>query len=108
VKGSNVLGTDKIAAAVASTYSGRYAEAYTAATTAAAASVTTYKRIAALEPDDPNVQLELAQAAETAQDAASAIAAYEAFLKLAPDDSSASIVKDRLKQLKPAPTATKK
>jgi tetratricopeptide (TPR) repeat protein len=104
VKGTNVIGTDKVSAAVATTYSARYGEALTAAQTASAAAVETYKRIVALQPDDPNVQLELAQAAETAQDAPSAIAAYEAFLRLAPDDSSAAIVKDRLEQLKPAPT----
>ena len=62
--------------------------------------VDAYKKIAALQPDDPNIQLELAQAAQQAGDTATAIAAYTTFLKLAPDDPSASIVKAQLKQLK--------
>ena len=52
-----------------------------------------------LQPNDPNVQLELAQAAQQTGDAATAIAAYERFLKLAPDDPSATIVREQLKQL---------
>ena len=71
-----------------------------AAQTAAANAVTTYKKIVALQPNDPNVQLELAQAAQQAGDNAAAIAAYTAFLKLAPDDPSAPIVKQQLKSLK--------
>ncbi len=72
------------------------------ARTASAAAVAAYKRIAALQPGDPNVQLELAQAAQQAGDLPAAIAAYEAFLKLAPDDPSAVIVKQQLKQLQQA------
>ena len=59
--------------------------------------------LAALEPDDPNTQLELAQAAQQTGDATTAIAAYERFLKLAPDDPSASVVRDQLKQLRASP-----
>jgi hypothetical protein len=67
---------------------------------ASASAVDAYTRIAKLSPNDPNVQLELAQAAQQAGDTATAIAAYTTFLKLAPDDPSASIVKAQLKQLK--------
>ncbi len=67
---------------------------------ASAAAVDAYKRIAKLSPNDPNVQLELAQAAQQAGDTATAIEAYTTFLKLAPDDPSAPIVKAQLKQLK--------
>ena len=62
--------------------------------------VTAYKRLVALQPDDPNVQLELAQAAQQTGDSATAIGAYEAFLELAPDDPSATIVREQLKQLR--------
>jgi len=65
-----------------------------------------YKRIVVLQPGDPNVQLEFAQAAQQAGDVASAIAAYAAFLKLAPDDPNAPIVKQQLKQLRQTPTAS--
>ena len=45
-------------------------------------------------------------AAENANDLPSAISAYEAFLKLAPDDPSADAVKARVEQLKTASQAT--
>ena len=77
----------------------------TDARTASAAALAAYKKIAALQPGDPNVQLELAQAAQQAGDLPTAIAAYEEFLKLAPDDANAVIVKQQLKQLKQASTS---
>ena len=52
--------------------------------------MTAYKQIAKLQPNDPNIQLELAQAAQQAGDTAAAIAAYKTFLKLAPDDPNAA------------------
>ena len=67
---------------------------------ASSSAVAAYKKIVKLQPSDPNVQLELAQAAQQAGDTASAIAAYAKFLKLAPDDPNAPIVKQQLKQLK--------
>ncbi|MCZ7589372.1 MAG: tetratricopeptide repeat protein [Gaiella sp.] len=70
------------------------------AQTEAALAVDAYKRLVALQPDDPNVQLELAQAAQQVGDAQTAIAAYEQFLKLAPDDPSAGVVREQVKQLR--------
>jgi tetratricopeptide (TPR) repeat protein len=61
--------------------------------------VNVYKRLVKVTPKDPNVQLELAQAAQQAGDQTTAIAAYTAFLKLAPDDPNAAIVRQQLKQL---------
>jgi regulator of sirC expression with transglutaminase-like and TPR domain len=72
----------------------------TAAQSAASEAVATYERIAALQPGDPNVQLELAQTAQQVGNNTVAIAAYEKFLKLAPDDPNAPIVKQQLKTLK--------
>jgi DNA-binding SARP family transcriptional activator len=76
------------------------------AQTASAQAVAAYQKIAALAPNDPNVQLELAQAAQQAGDTATAIAAYTRFLELAPDDPSAAIVKSQLKQLKQSSTTS--
>ena len=45
--------------------------------TASAQAVEQYKKIAELQPNDPTVQLELAQAAQSANDIATTIAAYE-------------------------------
>jgi tetratricopeptide (TPR) repeat protein len=78
----------------------------TEAQTASAGAVDAYKAIVKLTPNDPNIQLELAQAAQQAGDAPSAIAAYTAFLKLAPDDPNAPIVKQTLKQLKQTSTSS--
>jgi tetratricopeptide (TPR) repeat protein len=72
---------------------------YQQAAAEAAAAVDAYKRLARLQPDDPNVQLELAQAAQQVGDSTTAIAAYRKFLKLSPDDPNASVVQAQLKQL---------
>jgi len=58
-----------------------------------------WKKIAKLSPQDASTQLSLAQAATNAQDTATAIAAYKAFLKLAPGDSQAPAARKTLKQL---------
>ena len=91
---------DPIALGVTGQLSDRVTSAYQEAQTQATLAVDAYERLAELQPDDPNVQLELAQAAQQTGDAARAIAAYERFLELAPDDSNASIVRDQLKQLR--------
>ena len=57
------------------------------------------ERAVELQPQDPTVQLELAQAAQSAGDVATTIAAYERFLKLAPNDPTAPEIKRILKQL---------
>ena len=82
--------------------SGEINAAFQDAQTEATLAVDAYKRLVALQPNDPNVQLELAQAAQQVGDAATAIAAYERFLKLAPDDPSADVVRQQLKQLRAA------
>jgi tetratricopeptide (TPR) repeat protein len=59
-----------------------------------------YDRIARVNPRDPQVQLLLASSAEQAGDLDAAIAAYERFLELAPEDSSAPAVKRTLRELR--------
>jgi regulator of sirC expression with transglutaminase-like and TPR domain len=59
-----------------------------------------YQQLTLLTPQDPSVFLQLGVASESAQDYTSAIAAYDQFLKLAPDDASAPLVKQQLKILK--------
>jgi Flp pilus assembly protein TadD len=73
---------------------------YQQASAEAAAAVTAYTRLAAIQPNDPNVQLELAQAAQQVGDSTTAIAAYQRFVKLSPDDPNASVVQAQLKQLR--------
>jgi Flp pilus assembly protein TadD len=95
---------DKISTTINARSSAEIQALLTDAQSASSEAVATYKRIAALSPNDPNVQLELAQAAQQAGDVASAIVAYETFLELAPDDPSASIVEQQLKQLRQTST----
>ncbi len=91
---------DRVGTAVNAEASAAVSSALQEAQTEAALAVDAYKRLVALQPNDPNVQLELAQAAQQVGDAATAIAAYERFLKLAPDDPSAGVVRQQLKQLR--------
>jgi tetratricopeptide (TPR) repeat protein len=103
--GNKAITPDPITSALSTTYEQQIGAAYAEIQTATGQSVEMYKKIAALEPDDPTVQLELAQAAQSANDTATVIAAYEAYLKLAPDDPTAPEVRRLLKQYKQA-TAT--
>lgn len=80
--------------------------ANTAATTAFQKMQTTYRdalgvyqKLAQRSPKDPILQLQLANAAESASDTTTALAAYKRFVKLAPDDPSTPAIKTRIKQL---------
>jgi cytochrome c-type biogenesis protein CcmH/NrfG len=89
-----------IESAAVSEASARYQELLEKQQKAAGNAVRVYQRIAPLAPRDPQVQLLLASSAETANDPKAAIAAYERFLKLAPEDSSAPAVKRTIKDLR--------
>ncbi|HUG64050.1 MAG TPA: tetratricopeptide repeat protein [Gaiellaceae bacterium] len=98
--GGSPLEPDPITNAVSTRYENEIVAASSEAQAASAQAVEAYRKITALQPDDPTVQLELAQAAESANDVTTAIAAYEAFLKLAPDDPTAPEVRRLLEQYK--------
>jgi tetratricopeptide (TPR) repeat protein len=99
--GGRPLDIDPVSNAVNSVISEGANEALVDAQAASASSVETYRRIAALTPKDPTVQLELGQAAESAGDYATAIGAYETYLDLVPEnDSTARDVRRLVKQLK--------
>ena len=97
--GQTVL-QDPIALGVSAIASERVSAALQEASIQATLAVDAYKRLVALQPNDPTTQLELAQAAQQTGDNVTAIGAYEKFLKLAPDDPSASVVRSQLKQLR--------
>jgi tetratricopeptide (TPR) repeat protein len=59
-----------------------------------------YEQLTLLLPDDPSVFLSLGIAAQQANDLKSAVAAYEKFLDLAPNDPSAAQVKQQIQFLK--------
>jgi predicted Zn-dependent protease len=93
------LDPDPITNAVSSTYQQDISTAATEAQTSSAQAVDAYKKITLIRPKDPAVQLELAQAAQSAGDTATTVAAYKAFLVLAPQDPTAPEVRRLLKQL---------
>jgi Flp pilus assembly protein TadD len=99
------IGPDPIDQAIATEASQAVNTAYTKAQTSFRNAEQTYQRLVVLAPKDPNIQLELAQAAQQSGDTPTAIAAYQTFLKLAPDDPSAGLVKQQIAQLKAAQAA---
>jgi tetratricopeptide (TPR) repeat protein len=78
------LDLDPISSAVSSVMSQESNAALAKAQEAASNSVEAYRKIAALTPGDPTVQLELGEAARGAGDYATAIAAYKKYLDLIP------------------------
>ena len=98
--GGRSLDPDPISSAVSGQISGDSLLAYADAQEASRKAVDTYRRITVVLPKDPTVQLELAQAAQGAGDLGTAVGAYEAFLKLAPDDPTAVEVRRILKLLR--------
>jgi tetratricopeptide (TPR) repeat protein len=97
--GSTPLEPDPITNAVSTSFQQQISEAAAEIQTASAQAVEQYRRIAEAQPKDPSVQLELAQAAQSANDLATTIAAYKKFLELAPNDPTAPEVRRILKQL---------
>ncbi len=98
--GGRPLDQDRISEAVTASLSGETTAALTKAQNAAQNSVATYKKIAALTPDDPSVQLQLGDTAANVGDTATAIAAYKAYVDLVPaDDPTARKVRRLIKQL---------
>lgn len=98
------LGPDPIDEAISTQASQEVSDAYGKAQTSYQNAEATYGKLAAVAPRDPNIQLELAQAAQQSGNVAAAITAYQRFLALAPDDPSASVVKQQIAQLKAAQT----
>jgi tetratricopeptide (TPR) repeat protein len=58
-----------------------------------------YVRLAKLSPQDPSLQLQLADVAVNSGDTDAALTAYKRFLKVAPDDPSAPLVRQEMKRL---------
>jgi tetratricopeptide (TPR) repeat protein len=91
---------NKIAATLAQQANARASAAQARAQSAAASQQNVYEQLTLLIPDDPSVFLSLGIAAQEANDAESAIAAYQKFLDLAPSDPSAAQVKQQIEFLK--------
>ena len=100
--------TNPIQSAVSTSVSTQTSDAYGKIIQFETEAVGTYKQLAKLSPKDATTQIRLAQVAQGAGDAKTAIAAYKRFLQLAPDDPLAANAKKTLKQLEASqkPTAT--
>jgi tetratricopeptide (TPR) repeat protein len=93
------LGSPPINQAVQTLSSERLSQAYTAIQDAYGEAQATYAKLAKLNPQEPDIQLQLASAAQQAGDTAAALTAYKKFVELAPDHPSTPLVKEQIKQL---------
>ncbi|HEX5467478.1 MAG TPA: tetratricopeptide repeat protein [Gaiellaceae bacterium] len=91
---------NKIADVISTDANNRASSANLRAQNAYREAAKSYEQLTLLTPDDPSVFLQLGVASQSAADYDSAIAAYDRFLELAPDDASAPLVKRELKVLK--------
>jgi tetratricopeptide (TPR) repeat protein len=97
--GGAALGTDPGTQAIEDETNKVVTAAITKAQAASQSAVATYRRVTTKLPNDPKAQYDLALAAINAGDSTTAIAALRKFLKLAPDDPQAPLVKQQIKQL---------
>jgi len=85
----------------------RLSQAYTTAQEAYKNATKTYRKLVAAVPDDeeanqPSMFLQLAFAAQSANDLKAAIAAYKRYLVVAPDSPNETGVREQIKQLRAA------
>jgi tetratricopeptide (TPR) repeat protein len=90
----------KVSEAISELANARSSEAQTRALEASRNEAGVYERLSVLLPDEAVIFLQLGQAAFAAGDTQAAIKAWERFLELAPDDSSAPLVRQQLELLK--------
>jgi tetratricopeptide (TPR) repeat protein len=93
------LFTDPLANVSPSAESSAYATAIQEQNAALEKAVSAYQKVAALAPNDPNVQAELGTNALQAGNSTVAIKAFTRYLELAPDSSDAPLIRRQLKQL---------
>jgi tetratricopeptide (TPR) repeat protein len=86
--------------AVVTEASERYTKLLQEAEAASRNALGIYQRVASLDPRDPRLQLLIASSAEKAAQPRTAIAAYERFIKLAPEDSSVPAVRRAIQDLR--------
>ena len=96
------LGSPPVTSAITADATERVNTAFTAMTSSFEEAKTTYQQLARIQPEDASIQIQLADAAQNAGDTQTALAAYKRFLKLAPDDPSAELVRQEIKRLEAA------
>jgi tetratricopeptide (TPR) repeat protein len=98
---ARALADDKILGTLSDRATERATAAQEEARRYAGSQVAVYQELTLLVDDDPLLYLQLGQAAETAAEYESAIAAYRQFVELAPDDPTTAQVRERIKLLEP-------
>jgi tetratricopeptide (TPR) repeat protein len=93
------LGTNPIERTAAAQVNSNVTDLAQRAQAAYQGAVVAYQKVADLEPHNAGAQFQLAQAAQTAGNNAVAISAYKRYLKLNPDSSTASAVRQLIKSL---------
>ncbi len=91
--------TDPIGQAISTSANERFNQALSDRQQTATQLVSVYKQLGKLEPAEASWQFQLAQAGQNASDAATAIAAYRKYVKLAPDDANAAYARQQIKTL---------
>jgi tetratricopeptide (TPR) repeat protein len=102
------LGTNPIEAAASTVANTAANDLYQKTNLAYSGAISGYKSLVKLQPTNANAEFQLAQAAQTAGDTTTAVAAYKAFVKLNPDSSTSAQVRQLIKQLEPAKKPAKK
>jgi tetratricopeptide (TPR) repeat protein len=105
---ATAIGTNPIEQAAATNTNTATTDLYQRATLGYSNAISSYKQLVKLQPANANAQFQLAQAAQTAGDTTTAIAAYKAYVKLNPDSSTAAQVRQLIKRLSPAPATPAK
>jgi tetratricopeptide (TPR) repeat protein len=90
----------KVSEAVSELANARSSEAQARAFEASRNEADVYERLSVLLPDEAVIFLQLGQASFASGDTQGAIKAWKRFLKLAPDDSSAPLIRQQLELLK--------
>ena len=97
------LGVDPVTSAVQTSIGSQSSTIYGQFQTAAAGELATDQKLEKLRPNDSTTVLQVAQAAEQAQNNAVAVAAYKRYLKLEPGSQYAPQIKAKIRQLQPPP-----
>jgi len=102
------LGTNPIESAASQTVQSTVNDLQQRVQLAYNGTVTSWQQLTKLRPKDSNAWFQLAQAAQTAGNVTTAVAAYKTYLKLNPGSASAAQIRQLIKQLQPPPSNGKK
>lgn len=105
---ATALGTNQIEAAQRSSVQTSVSDLQQKVQLAYNGAVSSWQQVTKLQPTNADGWFQLAQAAQTSGDRATAIGAYERYLALNPTSSSAGQIRQLIKQLAPAPAPSPK